>query len=209
MRTPDVAGIILVGGRSRRMGTNKALLPAPGSTSHTFVEQLAEMLTAICPEVLLVARDASSGQEYTALSAHCRIVHDQKPDQGPLMGLASGLHATTCSHALVVAVDLPWVQPALLAWLSNYPLTDELLIPRVQGIPQVLLARYPRAILPTIEACLNVGRRDPKALLDRVPVRFLEEAQLRVADPDLRSFINVNTPEDLAQARATFRQGQS
>lgn len=207
MRTPDVAGMILVGGQSRRMGTNKALLPALGSTSHTFVERLAEMLAALCPEVLLVTRDESSGQAYASLSTLCRIVHDQKPDQGPLMGLASGLHATRCSYALVVAVDLPWVQPTLLAWLSAYPLTDELLIPRVQGIPQVLLARYPRAILPAIEACLNAGRRDPKALLDRVPVHFLEETQLRVADPDLRSFINVNTPEDLAQARAAFRQG--
>lgn len=200
----SVAGIILAGGRSRRMGTDKALLPVPGSTSRTFVQQLATLLATLCPEVLLVARDETSGQEYASLSSVWRIVFDQIPDQGPLMGLASGLQATTCSHALVVAVDLPWVQPTLLAWLSACPLTDELLIPRVQDIPQVLLARYPRAILPTIEACLRAGRRDPRALLDRVPVRFVEEEQLRVADPELRSFINVNTPEDFAKACATF-----
>jgi molybdenum cofactor guanylyltransferase len=201
----SVAGIILAGGRSRRMGTDKALLPVPGLTSRTFVEQLATLLAALCPEVLLVARDATSGQEYAALSPICRIIYDHIPDQGPLMGLASGLQATTCSHALVVAVDLPCVQPALLALLSAYPRTDELLIPRVQGIPQVLLARYPRATLPAIEACLREGRRDPKALLARVPVRFLEEEQLRVADPELRSFMNVNTPEDFAQASTALR----
>ncbi|MGH2510230.1 MAG: molybdenum cofactor guanylyltransferase [Ktedonobacteraceae bacterium] len=204
MSLSSVAGIILAGGRSRRMGTNKALLPVPGSTSRTFVEQLATLLAVLCPEVLLVARDETSGQEYASLSHTWRIVYDHLPDQGPLMGLASGLQATTCSHALVVAVDLPWVQPALLAWLSAYPRTDELLIPHVQGIPQVLLARYPRAILPMIETCLHAGRRDPRALLDLVPVRFLPEEQLRVADPELRSFMNVNTPEDFAQACAAF-----
>lgn len=205
MHASDVAGIILAGGRSRRMGTDKALLPAPGSTSHTFAEQLATQLAALCSEVLLVARDVSSSQQYSSLSPIWRIVYDRVPDQGPLMGLASALHATTCSHALVVAVDLPCVQPALLAWLCTRPLTDELLIPHVQGIPQVLLARYPRAILPTIETCLRQGRRDPKALLDHVPVRFLEEDQLRTVDPDLRSFTNVNTPDDLTQAWAAWR----
>lgn len=208
--SPDVArgvaGIILAGGRSRRMGTNKAMLPVPGAISRTFVEQLATLLAAMCPEVLLVARDETSGQEYSSLSSVCwRLVYDHIPDQGPLMGLASGLRATTLSHALVMAVDLPCVQPTLLAWLAALPLTDEILIPRVHGIPQVLLARYPRAILPTIEACLREGRRDPRALLDRAPVRFLEEEQLRVTDPELRSFMNVNTPEDFEQARTSFR----
>ena len=196
-----IAGIILAGGRSRRMGRDKALLPAPGSTSHTFVEQLALLLAAHCAEVLLVARDAASGQEYASFSPQSswRLVYDQTPDQGPLMGLASGLRAITCSHALVVAVDLPCVQSALLGWLAAFPLTDELLVPRVSGIPQVLLARYPRAILPAIETCLREGRRDPRALLERIPVRFLEEEQVRLVDLALRSFVNVNTPADLAQ----------
>lgn len=202
-RGPTVAGIILAGGRSRRMGTDKALLPTPAQTSRTFVEHLAGLLSAHCTEVLLVARDETSSQQYSSISPQqpWRLVYDQLPDQGPLMGLASGLRATTASHALVVAVDLPFVQPALLAWLGDFPLTDELIVPRVQGIPQVLLARYPRAILPTVESCLRDGRRDPRALLERAPVRFLEEEQLREVDPELRSFVNVNTPEDFATIR--------
>ncbi len=201
---PGVAGIILAGGRSRRMGSNKALLPAPGSTTRTFVEQLALRLAPRCVEVLLVARDIASGQEYASCAppANWRLVYDQTPDQGPLMGLASGLRAITYTHALVVAVDLPCIRPTLLSWLAAFPLTDEVLVPCVSGIPQVLLARYPRAILPTIEACLREGRRDPRALLERVPIHFLDEEQVRVADPDLRSFLNVNTPEDFAQISA-------
>lgn len=198
----DVAGIILAGGRSSRMGSNKALLALPGESALTFVERLTSSLSDLCAEVMLVARDEISAREYAFSSpnARRRVVCDQVPDQGPLMGLYSGLQAVSCSHALVLAVDLPFVRPALLTWLRTFPLSEEALVPRVQGIPQVLLARYPRSFLPTIEACLRAGRRDPRALLDRVPVRFLEEEQVRAIDPDLRSFVNINTPEDFQRA---------
>lgn|SRR5579885_3682283 len=204
-QTPsDITGIILAGGRSQRMGSNKALLPVPGQPSLTFVEHLASLLSACCSEVLLVARDEVSGREYLSFpGAHPsrRLIYDLEPDQGPLMGLSTGLLAAFSSHALVLAVDLPFVQPALLSWLCAFPLTDEALVPRVQGIPQVLLARYPCSILPVIRECLQAGRRDPRALLERVPVRFLEEEQLREVDPELRSFVNINTPEEFRQAR--------
>jgi len=179
---PGVAGIILAGGQSRRMGRAKALLPVPGKGGLTFVEYLASLLSEMCREMLLVARDALSCQEHLPLlekHQSWRLVADCVPDQGPLMGLWSGLQASRSSHALVLAVDLPLVEPALLAWLCAFPLTDEILVPRVQGIPQVLLARYPRTLLPALEACLREGRRDPRALLDRVPVRFLEEETVR------------------------------
>lgn len=201
--TSDVAGIILAGGRSSRMGSNKALLALPGEASLTFVERLTSVLSELCAEILLVARDEISASEYAFFPADARrrVVCDQISDQGPLMGLYSGLQAISCSHALVLAVDLPFARPALLAWLRAFPLDERVLVPRVQGIPQVLLARYPRAILPAVEACLRAGRRDPRALLDRVPVRFLAEEQVRAVDPDLRSFVNINTPEDFQQAR--------
>jgi molybdenum cofactor guanylyltransferase len=202
---PGVAGIILTGGQSRRMGRAKALLPVPGRDGLTFVEYLASLLSEMCREMLLVARDERSCQKHLLLlEKHqpLRLIYDCVPDQGPLMGLWSGLQASSFSHALVLAVDLPLVEPALLAWLCAFPLTDEILMPRVQGIPQVLLARYPRSVLPALEVCLQGGRRDPRALLDLVPVRFLEEETLRAVDPDLRSFLNVNTPADLQEARA-------
>lgn len=185
------------------MGSNKALLALPGEGSLTFVAHLTSLLSDLCAEILLVARDEQSAGEYafSPADARRRVVWDHLPDQGPLMGLASGLQAMSRSHALVLAVDLPFVRPELLAWLCAFPLDEQAFVPRVQGIPQVLLARYPRAILPTVEACLRGGRRDPRALLERIPVRFLEEEQMRAVDPDLRSFLNINTPEDLQRAR--------
>jgi molybdopterin-guanine dinucleotide biosynthesis protein A len=116
------------------------------------------------------------------------------------MGLASGLRAMQSSHALITAVDAPFLQPALLAFLLSQPLDDRLLVPLVNAIPQVLLAIYPRAVLPLIELRLREGRRDPRSLLDVVPTRYIEEEQLRQVDPHLRSFLNINTPDELAQS---------
>jgi molybdopterin-guanine dinucleotide biosynthesis protein A len=191
------AGIILVGGRSKRMGRDKAHLPLPGKERVTFVAYLASLLTSQCSEVLLVARDATQAADYAL--PHVHIVTDQVPDIGPLMGLYTGLSAMHASHALVTAVDMPFVQPAMVTFLLSQPLDNALLVPIVNDIPQVLLAVYPRAALPAIEERLQAGRRDPRSLLDVAKVRYIEEAQLRKVDAELRSFVNINTPEEWKQ----------
>jgi molybdenum cofactor guanylyltransferase len=197
-----VSALILAGGRSRRMGRDKAFLSLPDNESCaprlSFAEQLGTLLASFCQEVILVARDPAqcAGQKLTAN----RVVFDETPDHGPLMGLYSGLRAVSNTHALVVAVDMPFVQPALLTFLLAQPLNDAILMPVIAEIPQVLLAIYPRTLLPLIESSLQAGRRDPRSLLDIAPVRYVTEAQLRQVDPQLRSFTNMNTPEDLARA---------
>jgi molybdenum cofactor guanylyltransferase len=191
------AGIILAGGRSKRMGKNKALLPLPGNPSFTFIEHLSSILTSFCPEVLIVARDEADAANYTFQDI--RIVTDKMPDNGPLMGLYSGLSAMHAQHALVIAVDMPFVQPALLSFLLSQSPTDSLLVPLVNNIPQVLLAVYARAILPLIENRLQQGRHDLRSLLEVAPVRYIEEVELRKVDPELHSFVNVNTPEELRE----------
>ena len=188
-------GIILAGGRSQRMGTNKALLPLPGKASETFLAHIVSTLAPLCAEVLIVARDAAQFAD-VALSG-TRMVFDQKPGGGPLMGLYSGLNAMQSTTALVVAVDMPFVQPTLLAFLLDSYQPDTLVVPVVDGVPQVLLALYPRSILPLIESLLQQGKRAPRALLEVAPVHYIEEARLREVDPQLRSFVGINTPQDL------------
>jgi molybdopterin-guanine dinucleotide biosynthesis protein A len=144
---------------------------------------------------MVVARDAAQSASYRLPDA--RIIVDLIPDTGPLMGLYSGLLATMTSHAFVVAVDMPFVSPSVISFLLSPPLTDVVRVPLIDGVPQVLLALYPRSILPLVEQRLREGRRDPRALLALTPVHFIEEAQLRLVDPQLRSFINVNTLNEL------------
>ena len=196
------------------MGTDKGLLPLPTEGRQqdkeqlSFAGQLLTTLAPLCRETLLVVRDATQAAHYAPIIAAwqgqppARLVMDREPDIGPLMGLYSGLSAMQATRALVVAIDMPCVQPALAAFLLSQPLSkampaETLLVPVVDCAPQVLLAVYPRAILPIIEARLHEGRRDPRSLLAVAPVHYIEEAQLRQVDPQLRSFININTPEDL------------
>lgn len=189
-------GIILAGGSSSRMGRDKALLALPGNQAVTFIEHLASLLIASCAETLIVARDQAHAPGYAFPGV--RVICDKTPDYGPLMGLYSGLSAIHTQHALVVAVDMPFVQPAVLSFLLSQPLAPHtLLVPVVNNVPQVLLAVYPRSVLPLIEELIQQGRRDLRCLLEVAPVQYIEEAQLRQVDPQLRSFINVNTPEEL------------
>jgi molybdopterin-guanine dinucleotide biosynthesis protein A len=193
---PPTTGIILAGGSSSRMGRDKALLLLPGNQAVTFIEHLASLLIASCTETLIVARDQAQASGYGF--AGVRIISDKTPDHGPLMGLFSGLSAIHTQHALVVAVDMPFVQPAVLSFLLSQPLASHtLLVPLVHNVPQVLLAMYPRSVLPLIEELIQKGRRDLRCLLEVASVQYIEEVQLRQTDPQLRSFINFNTPEEL------------
>lgn len=196
----NIAGIILAGGQSRRMGRNKALLSVPGHESSTFIERVIALLAPLCAEILIVARDQEMAAAYAPL-ARARIVTDLVSGHGPLMGLYTGLRETRMSHALVLAVDMPFAQPALLSYLLSLPRGDAVIVPVVNGVSQVLFAIYPRSIIPLIEARLHEGRRDPRSLLDIAPVKYIDEERLRRVDPELRSFVGVNTPEELRDAQ--------
>src|SRR5437764_13687886 len=115
----DSASIILAGGSSTRMGSNKALLPHPDNPRLTFVEYLVSTLTSFCAETILVARDAAGTTGYALPGV--RIVTDKVPDQGPLMGIYSGLSAIHAQRALVVAVDMPFIRPSLVTFLLSHP----------------------------------------------------------------------------------------
>jgi molybdopterin-guanine dinucleotide biosynthesis protein A len=189
------ACLILAGGRSRRMGHDKALLRLP-NTGETFLGRLVALGRRHCSELLVVARDATEAARYAA-AEDVPAVSDLQPDQGPLMGIYSGLRLIQAPRALVMAVDMPLVQPSLLTFLCALPESDRLVVPLVRNIPQMLLALYPRRLLPLMARQLAAGRHDPRSLLEVAPVRYLGEAELRPFDPALRSFFNVNTPEDL------------
>ena len=199
----STAGIILAGGRSTRMGRDKASLPLPNDSKVTFVEHLASLLAAQCSEVVLVVRNAEQMALYKHLTIS--IVADKTPDIGPLMGLYTGLYNISTNHALVTAVDMPFVQPEMIAFLLSQTRDDlSLLVPVVNDIPQVLFAVYPRSVLPLIKERLHAGRRDPRSLLNAAPVHYLGEAQLREIDAQLRSFVNLNTPEDYSALSASI-----
>jgi molybdopterin-guanine dinucleotide biosynthesis protein A len=199
-----VAAAVIAGGAATRLGGQAKPSLIVGGRS--IAERLLERLRAELPRVLVVANDPAP---WEALGAH--VVPDSPSHRGagPLAGVHAALIATA-GHAGVVCVagDMPFVEPALLALLRDHARGAAAVVPRVGGRAEPLLARWTAACLPVIEARLAAGQRAVHDVFDLVATSWLDEPALRAVDPTLRSFLNVNTPEDLERARALEGQGQ-
>ncbi len=193
-------GIVLAGGDSRRLGTDKALLRFGGRPLLAIV---VERLAGVCREVVVAYGDAAR-EASSPLPA--RIVADAFPGQGPLAGLEAGLRAISGDFALVVACDMPFLNPGLLAYMAGLPRRYQALVPRVRGRWHPLHAIYARSSLPIIQHLLTRGRNSLKGLLAQLDVCPLSEEELGRFDPLRLSLFNLNGPRDLARARILWRR---
>jgi molybdopterin-guanine dinucleotide biosynthesis protein A len=185
--------IVLAGGRSTRMGRDKASLPFRGETL------LARVLRAVRPEVsevVVVARPRQALPDLPRLpDLVVRVAHDETPDLGPLGGLVAGLRALEAPVAYASSCDVPALSPAFVRAVLDAMGEADVAMAEAQGRLHPLAAAYRRSVLPHVEALLSAGRRRPVDLLERVPHVRIPEAVLRAVDPDLASLDNVNTPE--------------
>jgi len=191
-----VIGAVLAGGLGRRIGGDKASL-AVGA--QTLVRHAVDALRLARLPVVLVLRP---GQP-TPLTSHAvAIVRDEIEHAGPLGGLQALLSWLPTEWALVVACDQPFVAPRLLSELLAETHRD---IDILCGQPGSALEPFPglyrRTCLPVINAMLAGGTRSVQDLLARVRVDVLSLQRVRRWDPELLSYLNVNTPDDLARAR--------
>ena len=169
----------------------------------TLLARVIGRLAPVCDPVIVVAREASDYPDYKAV-----VVEDRWPGSGPLGGLITGLGATETPCAVVVACDLPFVEPALLSGLIGRRAAWDAVVPDVAGLPQPHCAVYARTALEVAEAVFNGGGRSLRELLDTPDLRvlYIRDEDLRSWDPTLRSFMNVNTQEDLDLARAMLQE---
>ena len=184
-----LGGVILAGGESRRMGRTKALLPVGGTT---LIEAVIARLREACPEILIVT---NTPELYRHLGV--RMVPDALPGRQSLVGIYTGiLH--TGGPAFVCACDMPFLHPPLIRYLGSLTGGVDAVIPRHGGEYEPLHAVYTPACLDAIRRCAQRRGRNTGFLSD-VRVRVVEVEEIRRFDPDLRSFVNVNTPEDYAR----------
>ena len=188
----NVAGLLLTGGGSRRMGVDKAALVVDGVP---LAERAAAALLAVVSPVLEV------GPGRTSLP----VVTEADPGAGPLGALAAGA-ATLARHghagpAVLLATDLPFVTAALVRALASHP-SEAAVVPVVAGRRQPLAARYSPAALQLAPALFSAGRRSLAALLEDVDVVEVTEDGLAPL-VDLRELEDVDTPEDLARLGLT------
>lgn len=129
-------------------------------------------------------------------------VPDAFPDHGSLGGIYSGLQSASADAAFTVACDMPFVSPAVVSWVVAHAGQADVVIPRVGGQLQVLHALYTRACLPHVEERLRAGRLKISGFFESVSVLEIAEEELAGLDDPMRSFMNVNTPQELERARA-------
>lgn len=195
-----VSALVLAGGKSRRLGTDKRRLRV--TSGRGLLEDTIDKVAPLADEVLVaIGNDAPAFADLGR--PRVRLVEDEQPGAGPLGGIVAGLAAARSDLVLVVACDLPRLNVALLGALLGMAEGCDLVVPRRQsGTLEMLLAVYRRTCLPSARARLARRRLRLAGLADELVaagrvVSFVEEDALRALDPGLASFYNLNTPDDL------------
>jgi len=202
----NVAGIVLCGGGSRRMGQTKVFL----SFGAEFMLQRVVRLVgeAVGPMVVVAAR----GQALPELPAQVVVTHDGRPDRGPLEGMAAGLRslAGLAEVAFVAACDVPLLHPPLIGRVVELLGDHDAAVPHVAGRDHPLLGAYRLTVLRQVVDLLAVDQLRPTRLLDCIGTRRIMPVELADVDPLLESLTNLNTPANYAQAlkQATGIAGQ-
>ncbi len=197
MKPKRRSAIVMTGGRSLRMGADKAKLPWRGITMLEWI--VAELAHAF--EDLVVVAGLNQDMAGLALPGIARVICDTEPFQGPVRALRVGLTAVQAEVAFTCGCDLPFLNPGLAAALCDMTAGHDAAIPMVGGRLQVLHAAYRKSCLPALDAMLQRGERALHKVASALNSRIINEDELRRYDPELLSFFNVNTPEDYGRAR--------
>lgn len=202
MITSDVSVAVLAGGKSRRLGRDKALVRLiPGDA--TLLELVLARVRHLSDDVYVIATDRPV---YATFGAP--VLPDRYPEAGVLGGIATALRYARHQACLVVSCDHPFLNPILLGTIIATLGEWDVVVPTIPGssrqggtrIRQTLHAIYHRRCLPAIERAIEAGRLQIVSFFDDVRVREIDIDDIVRIDPELRSFFSVNTPEALETA---------
>jgi len=191
---PDVSAFILTGGKSTRMGSDKAFLQLNG---RTLLARMLEAARSLTSNVRIVG-DRS---KYEAFAA---VVEDIFPGCGPLGGIHSGLRSSTTDINVILAVDTPFVSLALLQFLVSRARSSPgslVTVAQANGGLQPLCAVYRREFAHAAEDALRAGRHKIDTLFDPATTQVIGQEELESAGFSANIFRNLNTPEELDRAQ--------
>lgn len=197
-----VSAAILVGGQSRRMGRDKAFIEIRG---RTMLAMVVEQLRPLFGEMMIVGSGAPA---YTGYGVPA--YPDLRPGMGSLGGIYTALSRSANPQVFCTACDMPFISTKLVgALLRKAGEGRDAVIPRVADELEPLCAVYSRKILPVIEKDLDASVRRIKTTLATLDIAVVDTEELRRYDPELRTFFNINTPEDLDRANEVARSPTS
>lgn len=193
-RIPGITGVILAGGASRRMGTNKALLDVGGTP---LIERVYHTMSTLFEEVTLVT---NVPEKFAFLP--CRTLADSYPGAGSIAGLHAGLAASGTERIFVVACDMPSLNPDLIRLLCSTDNDSDAVVPvNREGLREPLHAVYNRSILPVLQQAVERGEKSILDLLDKIRTTLVTGEAYRGIAAAEESFRNINTPEEYQTVR--------
>ncbi|RSD27199.1 molybdenum cofactor guanylyltransferase [Mesobacillus subterraneus] len=194
--------IILSGGKSSRMGTNKALLKIQEKTN---IERIRDELKYVFDDIILVTNDPETYQ-----FLNIKTVTDHFPGSGPLAGIHAGLEASDYEENFIVACDMPFVSAELASGLVKALKHHDAVVPVSGGRQHPLFAAYQKRVSREAAACIEEGTLRIRQLLEKLNVRYLDETDLQVYGEGRmeRVFFNMNHPDEYEKAKQWAESGE-
>lgn len=195
-----ITSIVLTGGGSSRLGMDKALALVGGKG---LMQRVIERLAPISDKILVV------GPLYHFSAPPGCIIESKEdlfPGKGPLGGVYTGLAASKSPYNIVVACDMPFLNTALLRYIIKLSPGFDAVVPRAEKGIEPLHAVYSKSCLSAIETQLDNQLKITR-FLNTANVRYVEQSECQIFDPQLLSFFNINSQADLAQANVLAVRG--
>ncbi len=192
----DVTGVLLAGGKSKRMGEDKRfMLVGEQPLFERSCAVLCQLFEQVC---VVIAQDSPS------LQAEVPVIRDLIPDCGSLGGLYTGLRLAKTRHIFLAACDMPFLNQDVIRYIVSLKDQADIVISRWATRLQPTHAVYGRDCLPVIEEMMTVHNRKIQSMIGHpaLRVRLITESEIRQIDHDGRSMVNINTPSDLEHARS-------
>jgi molybdopterin-guanine dinucleotide biosynthesis protein A len=188
----DIVGAVMAGGKSSRMGTEKALLPLGG---RPMISHVISALSEVFSQVIVCGADPA---KYGFLGVP--IVHDIFQDCGPLAGIHAALSSSHNRPVFVLSCDMPFVPPALIRHILSHSATFKTRIALTEGILQTLCGLYGQECLPIADGDLRGGKYSIIKMLEKVRH---QEVEINSSLPFYNEYMltNVNRPEDYEAIR--------
>jgi molybdopterin-guanine dinucleotide biosynthesis protein A len=184
-----ITGIILSGGKSIRMGENKAFIEIEGVP---IIHTIYTLFKDLFQEVIIVANQKELFSNFNS-----KIYSDLLHNKGVLGGLYTGLFYSTFNYSFCVACDMPFIKISLVQYLIQRIKDEDVIVPRTKDGLQPLHAFYSKNCLDPIKKIIEQGKYKIIDFYSMVNVKIVEENDFVSLDPFMESFINVNTPEEL------------
>ncbi len=191
----NMSGVLIAGGKSRRMGQDKRFLTVGGVS---IFRRTLDVLKKTFAETIVVLAEPVASLDVQG----SRVVYDSIPDAGSLGGLFTGLTTSSEPRVFAVACDMPFLDGEVIQFMASFDRTADVVVAELEGRFQPMHAIYSKRCLPFLRAMAN--RQDLKLQClfreKQLRVAVLRKTRLRGLPSGLRSFENINTPDDLALA---------